>query len=166
MDIRNVPIGDIRPYDANPRRNEDAVKGVAESLTEFGWQQPIVVNPDMVILAGHTRYLAAKQLGMQTVPVTVAEGLTEEEETAYRLADNKTGELSEWDVPLMNYEINTLKDEEPDLDMTRFGFSLMQEKTEDDDGETVSGTTDSDPDIVICPRCKKPFSRREGRHLA
>ena len=90
MEVRNLKIDEIKPYENNPRNNLDAVNATANSIKEFGWQQPIVVDKDMVIIAGHTRLLAAKKLGLDTVPVVVANNLNDEQVRAYRLADNKT----------------------------------------------------------------------------
>ena len=95
MNIVNMNIEDVHPYDKNPRINENGVEAVASSIKEFGWQQPIVVDRDHVIIAGHTRYFAAKHLNLTEVPVVIAEHLTPEQVKAYRIADNKTGELSE-----------------------------------------------------------------------
>lgn len=89
MQIEIRSIKEIRPYEHNPRNNDGAVDAVAASIKEFGWQQPIVVDKDGVIIAGHTRYKAAKKLGLKEVPVVVAENLTDEQVKAYRLADNK-----------------------------------------------------------------------------
>ncbi|WP_240164401.1 ParB N-terminal domain-containing protein [Limosilactobacillus mucosae] len=93
--IREVPIDSVKPYENNPRDNDGAVEATANSIKEFGWQQPIVVDKDMVVIAGHTRLKAAKQLGLKHVPIVVAD-LSEEQAKAYRLADNKTGELADW----------------------------------------------------------------------
>lgn len=96
MQVESMSIDDIKPYENNPRDNDDAVDSVANSIKEFGWQQPIVVDKDNVIIVGHTRYKAAKKLGMDKVPVVVASKLTPEQVKAYRLADNKVGELADW----------------------------------------------------------------------
>lgn len=100
-----LPLDEIKPYEKNPRKNKDAVKYVAESLKEFGAQSPIIVDKDMVIIAGHTRLLAAKQIGMKEFPVIIADGLSKEQVKAYRLADNKTAEKSDWDDDLLSQEI-------------------------------------------------------------
>lgn len=135
MQILQKPIGDITPYEKNPRKNDSAVDAVAASIREFGWQQPIVVDKDGVIIAGHTRYKAAKKLKLKEVPVVVAENLTEEQIKAYRLADNKTGELAEWDTALLGEELAELAD----FDMSQFGFdTILQEEAreaEEDDYE-------------------------------
>lgn len=127
MEVKNVKIQDIKPYENNPRDNDAGVDAVANSIDEFGWQQPIVVDKDNVIIVGHTRYLAAKKLGLKEVPVKVATGLTPEQVKAYRLADNKTGELTDWDIDLLDDELNDIFD----IDMADFGFDF--EKDEDED---------------------------------
>ena len=134
-ELKWEPIKSIRPYEKNPRRNDEAVDAVAASIREFGWQQPIVVDNDGVIIAGHTRYKAAKKLKCDTVPVVVADDLTEDQVKAYRLADNKTGELAEWDTALLGEELAELAD----FDMSQFGFdTILQEEVreaEEDDYE-------------------------------
>lgn len=97
MKVETVSIDKIKPYENNPRNNDDAVDAVANSIKEFGWQQPIVVDNGRVIIAGHTRYKAAKKLGYKEVPIVVADNLTKEQVNAYRLANNKSGELATWD---------------------------------------------------------------------
>ncbi len=108
MQILQKSIEDITPYEKNPRKNDSAVDAVAASIREFGWQQPIVVDVDGVIIAGHTRYKAAKKLHLKEVPVVVADNLTDEQVRAYRLADNKSGELAEWNFPLLEEELASL----------------------------------------------------------
>jgi len=98
MDVENRPIGKVKPYAGNPRTiTAEAVSQVAESIRRFGFRQPIVVDAKGVIVAGHTRWLAAKELKLKVVPVHVAKDLTPEQVRAYRLADNRTGEIAEWD---------------------------------------------------------------------
>lgn len=118
MNIEWKTLEEIRPYEKNPRKNEEAVQYVASSIKEFGWKQPIVIDKDGVIIAGHTRYKAAKELGLEKVPVITADDLTEEQVKAYRLADNKTGEFAQWDMDLLNQELNDILE----LDMDEFGF--------------------------------------------
>src|SRR5438309_12109517 len=97
MKVQLRPITSIRPYDRNPRLNDQAVDAVAASIREFGFRQPIVVDEQGVIIVGHTRYKAALTLGLKTVPVHVAVGLSSAQAKAYRLADNQTATLSYWD---------------------------------------------------------------------
>ena len=126
LKVENWDIGKVKPYANNPRNNDDAVEATANSIKEFGWQQPIVVDNDGVIIVGHTRLKAAKRLGLKQVPVTIAENLTDEQVKAYRLADNKTGELAVWDKTLQA-ELDDISD----IDMTIFGFDLETEDEED-----------------------------------
>lgn len=137
MNIQQVKIEKVKPYDKNPRKNKAAVDYVANSIKEFGFQQPIVVDKDMVVIAGHTRLKAAKKLKIKEVPVVVADNLTKEQVKAYRLADNKTAEKAEWDFDLLTDELLSLQ--ELDFDMEQFGFdfdfSEDEEAVEDDNWE-------------------------------
>lgn len=127
MNILDMNIKDLKPYEKNPRKNENAVEYVANSIREFGFKVPIVVDKNNIIVAGHTRFKAAKKLGLQEVPVIVADDLTEEQAKAFRLADNKVGEVATWDADLLGEELSSILD----LDMEDFGFSF------DDDPEVV-----------------------------
>src|SRR5438034_6960606 len=127
MRIEMRPIANIKPYPHNPRKNDHAVAAVAASIREFGFRQPIVVDEAGVIIVGHTRYKAALQLGLTEVPVHVAVGLTPEQAKAYRLADNQTAQLSDWNYELLPLELAELQQLDFDLDLT--GFSA-QELTE------------------------------------
>lgn len=118
MRIEMKPLDAITPYDANLRRNEAAVGAVAESIKRFGFRQPIVVDAEGVIVCGHTRWKAARSLGMDKAPVHVAADLTPEQARAYRVADNRTAELSEWDEVLLPAELAAL----PEMDWTSLGF--------------------------------------------
>jgi len=110
MVIDNVPIGSIFPYENNPRQIPDsAVAEVSRSIEKFGWQQPIVVDKSNIIIVGHTRFMAAKKLHLETVPVHVAD-LSEQDAAAYRLLDNKLNELASWDQDLVNLELEKLAD--------------------------------------------------------
>ena len=122
--VKIVDIRTIKPYANNPRKNENAVEPVANSIREFGFRQPIVVDADNTIIAGHTRLEAAKQLGLAEVPVIVTDDLTPEQVKAYRLADNKTGELAGWDFELLDLELEELGDI-ADFDMGDFGFEMF-----------------------------------------
>ena len=109
MDIQDESVSELKPYTANPRViSASAVDRVAESISSFGWQQPIVVDADNVIIAGHTRYLAATQLGLDVVPVKRAEDLTEEQAKAYRLVDNKLSDITQWDNELLIEELEAI----------------------------------------------------------
>lgn len=119
MNIINKQIGDIIPYENNPRNNDAAVDPVACSIRDFGFRVPIVIDASGVIVAGHTRYRAAKKLGMESVPCIVAEDLTDEQIRAFRLADNKTAEKARWQDDLLAEELAAI-----DIDMSDYGFFL------------------------------------------
>lgn len=122
--IKSVPIDSIRPYKKNPRKNDAAVSAVARSIESFGFKQPIVVDQKGVIVAGHTRYKAAKELHLDHVPVIICDDLSPKQVKAYRLADNKAGEIATWDSELLDFELSDLSD----FPMTDFGFEgTMQE---------------------------------------
>ena len=131
MDIKFIPTEELIPYDNNPRINGDAVDGVAASIREFGFQQPIVVDGNMVVIVGHTRLKAAKKLGLKVVPVIIADKLTPEQANAYRLADNKVGEAAEWDTDRLAEELEKIFD----IDMSDFGFNLDLEEEEEPEKE-------------------------------
>ena len=126
MQIVEKGIKDIKPYEKNPRKNDSAVDAVANSIKEFGFRVPVVIDKDNVIVCGHTRYKAAKKLGLDKVPCVVADDLTDEQIKAYRLADNKVSELAEWDIDLLGEELDGIFD----IDMSDFGFDLTEEEEE------------------------------------
>ena len=135
MNIINKKITDIKPYEKNPRKNDEAVKYVAASIKEFGFKVPIVIDKNGIIVAGHTRWKAANNLGLDEVPCIIADDLTDEQIKAYRLADNKVSEKAEWDFDLLGEELDDLFD----FDMTAFGFDDEVEEelaeVEEDDFE-------------------------------
>src|SRR5262245_7166221 len=120
MKIELRKLSDIRPYTNNPRHNDDAVEAVAASLKEFGFRQPIVVDSKGVIVVGHTRFKAAQKLGLERVPVHVAKDLTPAQLKAYRIADNKSSDLSDWDYDILPVELGELKG--MDFDLGLLGF--------------------------------------------
>ena len=123
MNITEKKITDIKPYENNPRNNQEAVEYVANSIKEFGFKVPIVVDKDGVIVAGHTRYEAAKVLGLDKVPVVIADDLTDKQIKAFRIADNKTAEKASWDYQKLTEEI---ADIELDFDLKDFGFGEFE----------------------------------------
>lgn len=116
-----LPIDEVRPYEKNPRKNSGAVKYVKESIRQFGFKVPIVIDSNRVIVCGHTRLLAAKSLGMTEVPCIMADDLTDDQIKAFRLADNKVGEFAEWDMDLLGGELDDIADAS-DIDMEALGF--------------------------------------------
>ena len=134
MNIVELSIHDLVPYENNPRNNIEAVEYVANSIEKFGFKVPIVVDTNNVIVAGHTRYMASKKLGLETVPCIVADDLTEEQIKAFRLADNKVSEIATWDDELLAIELSDIVD----IDMSDFGFvDLSDVVTESDDTYTT-----------------------------
>lgn len=132
MQIVYKRTAELRPYESNPRRNDKAVEAVAESIREFGFKVPIVVDRDGIIVAGHTRTKAAKLLGIEKVPVIIADDLDVDQIRAFRLADNKVAELATWDIDLLGAELDEIE-----LDMEPFGFSLDDGDKEDYQAKTV-----------------------------
>lgn len=122
MVVTERKISDIKMYDKNPRNNKGAVPYVAKSIEKFGFKQPIVIDSNGVIVAGHTRYLAAKELGMDTVPCVVADDLSPDEIREYRIADNKTAEQARWNYLGLSREISTIDGE----DLIDFGFTTFE----------------------------------------
>ena len=155
MEIVEKKVGELKAYENNPRKNDNAVEAVANSIREFGFKVPIVIDSNDVIVCGHTRLKAAIQLGMETVPCIIANDLTDEQIKAFRLADNKTAELATWDFSKLFDEIQGIN-----LDMTDFGFpntdqmldgifeeNEFEEEKEEDTKEDGSGYKV----IVKCP---------------
>jgi DNA modification methylase len=146
MKVEMRPIASVKPYANNPRVNDAAVDAVAASIREFGFRQPIVVDVDGVIIVGHTRYKAALKIGLETVPVHVAVGLTPAQAKAYRIADNQTATMSNWDEDKLPLELAALQEMGFDLDLTGFSgdelLRLLGSETNDGQG---------DPDVVPEP---------------
>lgn len=125
MEIIEKKISELKAYKNNPRNNDEAVKYVANSIKEFGFRVPIVIDKEGTIVCGHTRLKAAKILKLEKVPCVVADDLSPEQIKAFRLADNKVGEIAEWDMAGLNMELGGL-----DFDMESFGFSAMTENND------------------------------------
>lgn len=157
MDIKEISISQLHEYENNPRNNDGAVDAVAASIQEFGFKVPIVVSESKgcgyEIVAGYTRLKAAKKLGLDTVPCIVADDLTPEQIKAFRLADNKTGELAGWDFAKLEEELSGISEQ---FDMTAFGFAA--EDDIDIDGlfeETEE--KEKEPKQIQCPHCGEWF---------
>lgn len=153
-------LANIKPYPKNPRINDDAVDFVANSIKEFGFRSPIVVDKDGVVIAGHTRLKAAKKLGLKDAPVIVASDLSDEQVRALRLADNKTAEVSEWDLDLLDQEIAEIAD----LDMADFGFDGV-ELDEELNSSTEAVDDDFEEPEDIEPTAKRGQVYRLGNQL-
>ena len=160
MKIEQWEIARMKPYDKNPRRNDKAVEAVMNSIREFGFRQPIVVDSVGIIVVGHTRYKAALKLGLATVPVHVAADLTARQARAYRIADNRTNETAEWDVDLLPIELGGLRDDGADLKLLGFTDKELAEHLREFDDLGLD-----DPDIdaaetaetIHCPKCGHEF---------
>lgn len=157
MDIAIRALDEIKPYEKNPRNNKDAVKYVANSIKEFGFKVPIVIDSEGVIVAGHTRYKAAKKLKMDNVPCIVADDLTEDQIRAFRIADNKVSEIAEWDFELLEGEMEML-----DFDMTDFGFLEDDEEPNEEpqkDREDLSEKIGETYEVII--ECENELQQEE-----
>lgn len=155
MEIVKLKLSAIKPYENNPRRNDQAIDAVAESIRQCGYCAPIVVDEDNVILAGHTRYKAIKKLGWDEVEVVVKSGLTDEQKRKYRLLDNKTNELAGWDFDLLSGELEGLDFEDFD-----FGFDNVIH-TGDNIDDLFSPAEEKpleEPKQIQCPHCGEWFT--------
>ena len=149
MNIKELSISQLHEYDNNPRNNDRAVDAVAESIREFGFKVPIVIDGDNVIVCGHTRVKAAQKLGMETVPCIIADDLTPEQIKAFRLADNKTGELAGWDFAKLEEELAALDG----FDMSAFGFVQNEDVDIDSFFEDAGEKKEKEPKRIQCPHC-------------
>jgi site-specific DNA-methyltransferase (adenine-specific) len=154
LNITQKTLDELIPYENNPRDNDDAVDYVAESIKEFGFKVPIIIDKNNVIVAGHTRYKACKKLGINEVPCLVADDLTEEQIKAFRLADNKVAEIATWDFEKLDLELSTLE-----LDMELFGFEIIE------DEEPVEATEDDyEVEVPEEPKAKYGDVYQLGKH--
>lgn len=143
MQVENWPIDKVTPYERNPRKNDDAVEYVANSIREFGFRSPIIVDRNGVIICGHTRLKAALSLGLTEVPVHVADNLSDEQVRAYRLADNKTGEKAWWDFAKLDLELSEI--DWLDMNMEKFGFDIQPSVIDALESDEIIGShNDSD----------------------
>lgn len=154
MNIVLKKVGDITPYEKNPRKNDDAVKYVAESIRQFGFKVPIVIDKDGIIVAGHTRHKAAQKLKLKEVPCIVADDLTEEQIRAYRLADNKVSEAAEWDFELLADELDNILE----IDMEAFGFDFDEEEPPKE-RKDLSGEVGETFEVIV--ECKDEQEQEE-----
>lgn len=145
-----VSLDEIKPYERNPRFNDIAVNEVAKSIREFGFRQPIVIDENNVIIIGHTRYKAARFLGLESVPVIVERGLTEKQTKALRIADNKLGEMSSWDFGKLGEEMQGFSDIEYAAKNTGFNMDFIQ-SVMPDVGKLAAGGDQDGSDSEIAP---------------
>ena len=149
MEIIYKNIDELIPYENNPRLNDEAVEYVKNSIKEFGFKVPIVIDKDNVIIAGHTRIKASKELGIKDIPCIIADDLTEEQAKAFRLADNKVAEKSLWDYTKLDEELDSILD----IDMSMFDFNSSD--IDWNDIEEISEETYQEPShkMLECPKC-------------
>ena len=154
MKIIYKKVEELKPYLNNPRYNDDAVQYVANSIKEFGFKVPIIIDSNNEIIAGHTRYKASLELKLNEVPCIIADDLTEEQIKQFRLVDNKVAEKSSWNFELLEEELEDLK--ELGVDMEEFGFEDL--KIDDDDFiPDTEKTLEKKKETIICPHCGKEF---------
>lgn len=159
MNIIEKKLSDIKPYEKNPRKNDHAVEYVANSIKEFGFKVPIVIDKNGVIVAGHTRYKASKKLGLEKVPCIIADDLTDEQIKAYRLADNKVSEKSEWDFDLLFDELSEIGEL---IDMSAFDFDVNIDIERESSGEVQED--DFEPELPKEPKSKLGDIYQLGNH--
>ena len=149
MEIINKKLDELKPYENNPRFNDDAVEYVAKSIKEFGFKVPIIIDKNGVIVAGHTRYKASLELGLEKVPCIIADDLTEEQVKAFRLADNKVSEKAQWNFELLDEELENILD----INMEEFGFENL--KIDWDSIEEINADNYEKPESekLRCPLC-------------
>lgn len=156
MNIVMMKISDIKEYENNPRKNDQAVEAVASSIRSFGFKVPIIIDSNNVIIAGHTRLKASKKLGYTEVPCLIASDLTSEQVKAFRLADNKVSELAEWDLDKLNEELSFIE-----MDMEQFGFEDLEQELERD---VLEDEFDENEELPITPYAKKGDIFLLGNH--
>jgi len=183
MKIEMMKLSAITPYLNNPRKNDDAIDKVVESIKKLGFNQPIVVDRKKVIIVGHTRWKAALKMNLKSVPVLVARGLTKKQAQEYRIADNRTSEMSEWDFQKLNQEIGVMVEANINIDWMEFESALNfkpdlnpnvgsgvvtagdMEKADDDlqNQYKIKYGKDYKPATFIeCPFCHKEFGLDEN----
>jgi len=168
MKIELLDPNELKPYAKNPRINDDAVDAVMASIKEFGFKQVIVVDANKEIICGHTRWKAAKKLGLTKVPVHIAHDLTPEQVKAYRIADNKTGELAEWNYELLPLELKELQAADFDLSVLGFDTDELDRLLNGQEDDTVAeGETEPDavPEVPEAADSRRGVIYRLGNHL-
>ena len=152
-------IDDLQMYENNPRKNSDAVQYVMNSIQQFGFKNPIIIDKDNMIVCGHTRYKAARRLKMATVPCIMADDLSEDQIRAFRLADNKVAEMSTWDYERLEQEFSLLDPME--FDIADFGFFPNYEPDEDDEEEEEEEVVPSPPSYSLVIDCESKKEQKD-----
>ena len=165
MKIVDVPLDEIVPYENNPRVNEGAVEQLAKIIEQFGFRNPAVLNKDKVIIEGHTRLLAVKKLGWETMPCIIATDLTAEQEQALRIADNKIAEIAEWDEDKLKIELAALQEAGFDLSLLAFGDDELDDLLGGEIGTHGETEPDAAPDVPEVAVSKSGEVYVLGKHL-
>jgi ParB family chromosome partitioning protein len=161
MEIVDIAVKDLVPYDKNPRRNDEAAVKVAESIKQFGFKIPLVVDRNNVVVCGHTRLKAAKKLKLKTVPCILADDLSEDQIKAFRLVDNRTAEIAEWDFALLEEELADVQ-----LDMTAFDFDdlLAEEEAGSENSQTPVGAEREEESALPPPTEREQYVHAPNCH--
>lgn len=161
MEIVDIAVKDLVPYDKNPRRNDEAAVKVAESIKQFGFKIPLVVDRNNVVVCGHTRLKAAKKLKLKTVPCIRADDLSEDQIKAFRLVDNRTAEIAEWDFALLEEELADVQ-----LDMTAFDFDdlLAEEEAGSENSQTPVGAEREEESALPPPTEREQYVHAPNCH--
>lgn len=157
MEIVLKKIDELKPYENNPRFNDEAVEYVANSIKEFGFKVPIIIDKNNTIVAGHTRYKASLELNLKEVPCIVADDLSEEQVKAFRLADNKVSEKSQWNYELLDEELNNILD----IDMSQFDFHEIDDFNIDNFFEENDKVKEEKKEMIKCPCCNEIFEMKD-----
>ena len=154
MEIVYKKVNELVPYENNPRINDEAVEYVKNSIKEFGFKVPIVIDKNNVIIAGHTRLKASLELKLKEVPCIIADDLSEEQIKAFRLADNKVSEKSQWDFSKLDEELDSILD----IDMSLFDFNINTDNVNlEDFFEDSDNKKEKESKLIECPYCHKPI---------
>src|SRR5574344_443251 len=156
LNVVTMKIADLKAYENNPRKNEKAVNAVANSINSFGFKVPVIIDKNNVVVAGHTRLMACKKLGIDEVPCVIADDLTEDQIKAFRIADNKTAELADWDFDKLKEELGSI-----DIDMEQFGFTDLEKIM---DREVMEDEFDENEALPENPYAKKGDVFIIGKH--
>lgn len=148
---------EIKPYDKNPRLNQEAIDAVAKSIAEYGFLNPLTICPDGTLVRGHTRWEAAKKLNLSHVPVLIADNMTEDEIRAFRIADNKVAEGATWDYAALMEEIKDIQQENRDLNLLGFATDILENLLNSNDENAIE---DGETDPELIPEVEESDSKR------
>lgn len=166
MQVKQISVKEIKPYEDNPRYNDEAVQYVKESIKQFGFKVPLVISEDGIIVTGHTRYKASLELGLETIPCIIADDLTEEQISAFRIADNKVGEISEWDEGLLLEELKALEEFNfEDFGFTEYELKALENSFDVDDFGDLDDYEEPEKTYLKCPHCDHEALKAEFKQI-